>query len=616
MCGIAGILSQNKSLVHPRSLKTMSDALAHRGQDGEGQWINPSNNVGLAHRRLAIIDLSTAAAQPMHYADRYSITYNGEIYNYKELKTDLQKVGYRFITESDTEVILAAYDFYEKDCVQYFDGMFAFAIWDEKMQELFCARDTFGEKPFYYFLDAEAFAFASEMKALWSVGVDKKPDAKMVLNFLGIGQVQNANNKVQTFFTNIQALPPAHRAVFSLQEMKFTITRFKDINRHTTIKITEDAAIEKLDYLLQTSISKRLRSDVPVGTSMSGGVDSSTIAYFANNQKAIHKFKTFSAVFPGFEKDETVFIKALVQQFNCENYTTTPTEHGLLDDFDKLCYQQEEPFTSSSIYAQYKVYELAKEHNIKVLLDGQGADEILGGYTKYIHWYLQELISHYKFGKVKKEQAAFFKNNIDVAFGLKNIFATYLPTHAAMALEKKAYNKIANNKNINEDYLQAIKGKEWQGIYKPTVTKLNDILYHNTMEHGLEELLRYADRNSMAHGVEVRLPFLNTELVQFIFSLPSSLKMSNGFTKNILRKTMQDKIPNNILWNPTKIGFEPPQKMWMENKEIQNRIHEAKQKLVNEKILKATVLKETIKASAAHEDANNDWRYLSLAAVL
>jgi asparagine synthase (glutamine-hydrolysing) len=616
MCGIAGILSKNKSLVHPHSLKKMSDVLAHRGPDGEGQWINPSNNVGLAHRRLAIIDLSAAAAQPMHYVERYSITYNGEIYNYKELKTDLQKVGYRFATESDTEVILAAYDFYEKDCVQYFDGMFAFAIWDEKEQELFCARDSFGEKPFYYFLDNEAFAFASEMKALWAIGVDKKADEKMLLNFLGLGQVQNASNKAQTFFANIAALPPAHTAIFSLHTMKFAIARFTDIDKQSSIKISEKDAIEKLEYLLQNSVKKRMRSDVPVGTSLSGGIDSSTIAYFINKQNNVNRFKTFSAIFPGFEKDESAFIKDLAQQFNCENYTTTPAANGLLQDFDKISYHQEEPFASSSIYAQYKVYELAKQHNVKVLLDGQGADETLGGYTKYVHWYLQELVWHYKYSKTIKERAAFLKNNIAVHFGVKNIFAAYLPAHAAMILERKAYNKVAYNSDINQDYLQAIKGKEWQGIYKPSVCKLNDILYHNTMEHGLEELLRYADRNSMAHGVEVRLPFLNMELVQFIFSLPSSLKMSNGFTKNILRKTMQDKIPNNILWNPTKIGFEPPQKMWMENKEIQNRIHEAKQKLVNEKILKTTVLKEPIKAAAVHEGDSNDWRYLSLAAVL
>ncbi len=616
MCGIAGIISQNKALVHPRNLKTMSYVLAHRGPDGEGQWINASNNVGLAHRRLAIIDLSNAAAQPMHYADRYSITYNGEIYNYKELKIDLQKVGYHFNTESDTEVIIAAYDFYKNDCVKYFDGMFSFAIWDEKMQELFCARDIFGEKPFYYFLDNEAFAFASEMKALWGIGINKIADEKMLLNFLGNGQVQSANNKSQTFFKNILALPPAHIGTFSLQKMKFNIARFTNIDKDSSIKVSEKDAIEKLEILLQNSISKRLKSDVPVGTSLSGGVDSSTIAYFVNKQKSTQNFKTFSAIFPGFEKDESIFINELVQSINGENYTTSPTAIDLLKDFDKICYHQEEPFASSSIYAQYKVYELAKKHNVKVLLDGQGADEILGGYTKYIHWYLQELVWHYKYNKTIKERKAFLKNNVTVNFGIKNIFATYLPAHAAMILERKVFSKVTYNTNINNDYLHAIKGREWQGIYKPSVCKLNDLLYHNTMENGLEELLRYADRNSMAHGVEVRLPFLNKELVQFIFSLPSTLKMKNGFTKYILRKTMQNKVPENILWNMNKIGFETPQKLWMENKSMQDKIQDAKQKLVNEKILKPIVLNQLVKATAVHDFQNDDWKYLSLAAVL
>ena len=263
----------------------------------------------------------------------------------------------------------------------------------------------------------------------------------------------------------------------------------------------------------------------------------------------------------------------------------------------------------------YLLAKFARE-NLIVALSGDGGDEVFGGYTKYIHWYLQELVAHYKFGKAIKEKKAFLKNNIPVEFGIKNIFATYLPSHAAIALEKKAYNKIANANDIDIDYLQAIKGREWQGIYKPSVSKLNDILYHNTMEHGLEELLRYADRNSMAHGIEVRLPFLNNELVQFVFSLPSFLKMSNGFTKNILRKTMQEKIPNNILWNPNKIGFEPPQKLWMGNKELQERIYEAKQRLVSEKILKNTVLDMVVKPTNAHNEANNDWRYLSLAGCI
>ncbi|MCY7291270.1 MAG: asparagine synthase (glutamine-hydrolyzing) [Ferruginibacter sp.] len=619
MCGIAGIISLNKSLINKRSLKTMSDALAHRGPDGEGLWINENDTAGFSHRRLAIIDLTDAAAQPMHYLKRYSIVYNGEIYNYKEIRSDLQKTGYHFTTESDTEVILAAFDFYKNDCVKYFDGMFSFAIWDDVTQTLFCARDIFGEKPFYYFIDKNVFVFASEMKALWAIGINKNIDEKMMVNYLAIGQVQNAANKSHTFYKNIFSLSSAHTGLFSLNDMHFTLTKYRDINKESCIKIAEKDAVEKMEMLLNKSVEYRLRSDVAVGSSLSGGLDSSTIAYLIQQQnikKQAGDFKTFSAVFPGFDNDESIFIKALCEKFHLQNYTVTPTAEEMVNDFDKLCYHQEEPFTSSSIYAQYKVYELASANNIKVLLDGQGADEALAGYTKYLQWYLQELTGRAKFNLAKKERLHFKKNNIDFKWNLKNKIAAYLPAHTSMALEKRAYNKIINSNEINNALLNSIKGREWEGISKPVVTKLNDILYHNTMQHGLEELLRYADRNSMAHSTEVRLPFLNFELVKFIFSLPSSFKIKDGFTKSILRKTMQGKIPDNVLWNTKKIGFETPQKNWMENKKLEEKIISAKEMLVKEKILTPAVLNNRINAKHAHEAENMDWRYLNLAAFM
>ena len=617
MCGIAGIISPQKTIIQPTSLKTMSDSLSHRGPDGEGSWINKENTAGLSHRRLAIIDLSDAAAQPMHYLSRYSIVYNGEIYNYKELKADLQKAGYHFTTQSDTEVILASFDFYKEDCVKYFDGMFSFAIWDEKLNELFCARDIFGEKPFYYFLNNGVFAFASEMKALWAAGVSKSADEKMMVNYLALGQVQNAANKSQTFYKDIFSLPPAHTGLLSLSTMGFTISRYKDVNKENTIKISEKEAIEKLEFLLENSVKRRLRSDVAIGSSLSGGIDSSTIAYFIKQNVSTNKtLKTFSAVFPGFDKDESIFINELCNNFKLDNYSVTPNSEELLKDFDNLCYHQEEPFPSSSIYAQYKVYELAAANNIKVLLDGQGADETLGGYTKYLHWYLQELCAKGRHFDAKKQRLLLQKANIPLQWNFKNILAAYLPSHTALALEKREFNKIVNSQFINSQLLKKIKGKEWQGIYKPVVTKLNDILYNNTMQHGLEELLRFADRNSMAHGTEVRLPFLNFELVDFIFSLPSSFKIKDGFTKYILRKTMAGKIPENILWNTRKVGFETPQKSWMENKQVQEMIFSCKEKLVKDNILNTSVLKTNIAPKHAHEAENIDWRFLNLAKIL
>ncbi len=619
MCGIAGIISPDSSFVHKEPLKKMSDSLAHRGPDGEGLWINKTNIAGLSHRRLAIIDLSEAAAQPMHYAERYTIVYNGEIYNYKEVRSDLQKAGYHFRSESDTEVILAAYDFYKDNCVKYFDGMFAFAIWDDEAKQLFCARDTFGEKPFFYFIDKNIFAFASEMKALWALGVNKSADEKMMLNFLVLGYVQSGSNEPHTFFKNIFKLPPAHTGIFTPATMQFTVTKYRDINKENSIKITEKEAAEKLEGLLAASVKYRLRSDVAVGSSLSGGIDSSTIALLIDQelkQKNNGSFNTFSAIFPGFEKDESKLIEQVTKQAGIKNFTVTPTAAELIKDFEKLCYHQEEPFASSGIYAQFRVFELASKHNVKVLLDGQGADEILAGYTKYLHWYLQELTGRNKFLKAKKERHAFEKNNISVRWNLKNAAAAYLPAHAALALEKRDYSKFINNSVINPQLLHNVKGKEWSGLYKPVVTKLNDILYYNTMERGLEELLRYADRNSMAHGTEVRLPFLNFDLVSFIFSLPSSFKIRDGFTKYILRKAMDKKVPDDIIWKREKTGFETPQKSWMEDKMTQELIKDSKQKLVNAKILKATVLDNPVISKHIHEADNNDWRYLSLAQII
>ena len=596
----------------------MADVLAHRGPDGEGFWINHKGNAGLAHRRLSIIDLSAAAAQPMHFAQRYSIVYNGEIYNYIELRKELKKAGYHFISGSDTEVILAAYDCYKEKCVQYFDGMFSFAIWDEAEQVLYAARDRFGEKPFYYYSEKHSFLFASEMKGLWAAGVKKITERKMLLNYITLGYVQNPADKAQTFYRDIYSLPPAHYLQLNAATGKIKIEGYWNIDKQATIKISESDAIEKLDKLFTASVFRRLRSDVPVGASLSGGLDSSTIIYYLKQQlrNASGRYKTFSAVFPGFEKDESKYIKQVATEFNVESFIVNPSANQLIEDFEKLAWHQEEPFPSSSVYAQYKVFELAKKHDIKVLLDGQGADELLAGYHKYVHYFLQEMISRYKFSDTKKEKLRLHKNNIHFSWNIKNIAAAFLPSHASIALEKKEYLRIIHHGEVSKSLLANLKGREWEGIHKPVVTKLNDILYLSTMQHGLHELLRYSDRNAMAHGREVRLPFLNAELVQFIFSLPSTFKIQNGYTKFILRKLMDDKLPQNIVWRTDKVGYEPPQKQWMESRVMKDYIYEAKSLLVKEDILKPQSLHKKIKSLHAHDADNFDWRYLCVAQVL
>ena len=288
----------------------------------------------------------------------------------------------------------------------------------------------------------------------------------------------------------------------------------------------------------------------------------------------------------------------------------------MINDFETLCYHQEEPFSSSSIYAQFKVFELAQKHDIKVLLDGQGADETLAGYGKYIHWHLQQLLNRIKFGDFLKERKSLRKNNIPFKWNAGNYLAAFLPTHASIQLEKNEYHKSIHQPDISPDFIVALRGREWEGIHKPIITKLNDILYFSTRKMGLEELLRFADRNSMAHGTEVRLPFLNHELVEFIFSLPPAFKIHSGWTKWLLRQAMDKKLPNEIVWRTDKVGYEPPQHQWMQNKQLQDFIFESKKKLVNNRILKTSVLNKKIAPQNAHAKDNFDWRYLCAAQII
>ncbi len=621
MCGISGILSPNPNHVSKQRLQAMTNSISHRGPQGEGFWTNENNTVGFGHRRLSIIDLSSAGSQPMHYMNRYTIVYNGEIYNYIELKETLTAKGFAFTSQSDTEVILAAYACYGKDCLQYFDGMFAFAIWDAKEQVLFCARDRFGEKPFYYHYDiaTNEFVFASEMKALWAAGSEKMMRNEMLLNYLALGWVQNPVSKEQTFYENIYSLPPSHCLTFSFSPGNtpvFSVFNYWDIDKETILLGQNDEQLQStfLD-LFTTSIKRRLRSDVAVGSSLSGGLDSSSIIAIIN--KLLHdttKQKSFSAIFPGFDKDESLHIKQVVQQFNVDNYTTTPTADELIKDLQTLMFHQEEPFQSASIYAQYRVYQLAKEHGVTVILDGQGADEILAGYTKYYHWYWQELISKGKWTKAKEERNFASQNGQQIDWGWKNHAAAFLPQVAANQLEKTACRQVIHNHDLNKDFIKA--AKSLSAVYKPAVAKLNDILYFNTMQFGLEELLRYADRNSMAHSREVRLPFLSHELVQFVFSLPSDSKIRNGFTKFLLRNVMNNRLPASIVWRKDKVGFEPPQKLWMQQPAMVDYLHESRRTFVNKGILNKSVLQTPLRQHHAHEADNFDWRYLCAAACI
>ncbi len=625
MCGIAGIIQQDPNRYGIDHLKKMTSALAHRGPDGENTWANNNNTALFCHRRLAIIDLSIAAAQPMQWLDRYSIVHNGEIFNYIELRKELQHKGYSFRTQSDTEVILAAYAHWNDECVEHFDGMFAFAIWDQQEQELFAARDRFGEKPFFYHFNQQEFVFSSEMKAFWAVGIERVVNLKMLFNYLTIGYTDNPEDRAETFFENIYKLPPASRLYYTPATRELFVEKYWDIDPdQQDKKITDDAAVEQFIQLFTESVHKRLRSDVSLGSSLSGGLDSSsivaTISSLRNrgshivdtNPGSNDLFTAFTAGFPGFEKDESFFAAEISNRFGLQHVLLNIDADDLITDWEKFSYHQEEPVGSASAFAQFKVFEKAKQHGIAVLLDGQGADETLAGYHKYYKWYWQELFQRRKLVRSGELQAATSKG-IQERFNYKNVLAALFPDLAAVILERQYLFNALNNENLSKDFIK-LQSKE--AYYTtPEVRSLNGLLYFNTCVHGLEELLRYADRSSMAHGRELRLPFLSHKLVEFIFKLPPQFKIRQGWTKWLLRQSMSSQLPADITWRTDKVGFEPPQKLWMQHPQLQDMVREARQKLVNEKILNPDIIKKPVQGTGAYEKRVDDWRYLTAAAL-
>lgn len=580
MCGIAGIWFNKKEDNAEERLRLMTNAIIHRGPDGEGSWISNDRKIALGHRRLAIIDLTEGGVQPMHFLDRYVLTFNGEIYNYIEIRIKLQAKGYIFKSESDTEVILAAFNEWGISCLNEFDGMFALALYDKQKNQLFCARDRFGEKPFYYSVHNGNLYFGSEMKALWAAGVPKNPHMSMFYNFLANDLVENPNDQRETFYEGIYKLKSAHYFVFKGGETP-TQQQYWKLNTTSSADLSLHDASMRLQELLQASVERRLRSDVPIGTSLSGGLDSSTIVALVSEFSSNNH--TFSARFPGFVKDEGRYIDMVQKHFKTDHHNVIVDENELLGEFDKLLYHQEEPFQTGSIFAQYCVYREARKNNVIVMLDGQGADEMLGGYDKDFKFYLRELIrsggNSLKFIQQIKEN-----HNYTLSVDPKEKFKIKAPL---------AYKAIASLKHtissdvpvgINRDF-----HKEFAPKRSPfhEFNDLKSMLHYELTNQGLEKLLKFADRNSMAHSLEVRLPFLNHELVEFIFSLKSELYLKDGWSKAILRESVKEKLPKEIVYRKDKIGFEAPHDQWSKNAKMNAYYEETQSKLIDHKIIDA-----------------------------
>ena len=609
MCGIAGILSPNKINDAQQLIRTVANALTHRGPEQEKYWFNINGKVAFGHKRLCILDISPRSDQPLNYLDRYQIIHNGELYNYIELKKELEKNGYLFTTESDTEVIVAAFHAYKNECLQKFDGMFAFAIWDEQEQVLFAARDRFGEKPFFFFYNEEKILFASEIKALWAGGISKRVNESMLYNYLSIGYTSNPFDPRETFYLDVQKLPAASFLQYNLASHSLVIEKYWNIEREENKKINSGEAIEEFSSLFRESIRKRLRSDVAIGTSLSGGLDSSSIvAICALQASQNYSHKCFTASFPGFDKSEDDYASLVATQFGLHHHLIAIGDHELIEDLDKVMWHQEEPVGSASVVAQYKVYQAAKENGVTVVLDGQGADEILAGYHKYYKWYWQQLYAEKKLKKSGELKAA-ASLGIKESFGFKNKAMAMFPHFSMAMLQSRKERKAFQQTDFNKEFAYQQKRNIYYGL--PPESTLNSALFYNTFVYGLDELLRYADRNSMAHAVEVRLPFLNHHLVEFLFTLPAELKIKEGWTKWLLRKSMEKFLPKEIVWRKDKIGFEPPQKQWMKNALVQERIHQAKKILVDKNILTKNVLVKPVTPSDASAADNKDWHYWS-----
>jgi len=602
MCGITGIISFNGGLDPLDHIHAMTRALRHRGPDDEGYaffehangrtWIyggrdTPKSVYGsdypytpdeplserkpgrvrlaLGHRRLSILDLSPAGHQPMCTPDgRYWIVYNGEIYNYLELRETLAGMGCVFQSNSDTEVLLHAYAQWREDALRKLVGMFAFALFDRQENRVFLARDFFGIKPLYYAPLAGGFAFASEIKSLLEMpGLKRSPNPQRVYEYLRFGL---ADHGEETLFQEIRQVPAAHWMTVSLDGRHIGEPRkYWDLNLDGRADVSPGQAARKVRDLFLDNVRLHLRSDVPVGAALSGGIDSSAIVMAMRRvQGSALSLHTFSYIAEEARMSEEAWVDLVGSRAGACVYKVRPTPRELMRDLDQLISVQDEPFGSTSIYAQYRVMRLTKEKGIKVMLDGQGSDELLGGYRPYFAARLASLIKCLRWGRALR----FFLN----LFRFKDYpMKTILMQTGGYFISGPL--KIYAHRLSGMDLLPGWLEKDWfreRGlkIARPDKGKqkhtLRRELYRSLMEELLIGLLRYEDRNSMAFSIESRVPFLTPAFATFIFSLPEEQIIDmEGTTKWVFREAMRGIVPDGILDRKDKIGFATPEKQWL-----------------------------------------------------
>ncbi|MCZ2108582.1 MAG: asparagine synthase (glutamine-hydrolyzing) [Dehalococcoidia bacterium] len=555
VCGICGILRTDGAPIAQGHIDAMVATLRHRGPNGEGSFFG--EGVAFGHSRLAIIDLTAASDQPfVDDAAGLAMTFNGEIYNYVELRAELKGLGHQFHSTGDTEVLLRAYRQWGPDCLPRLNGMFSIAIWDGRKRELFLARDRFGEKPMYVARTGRSVVFASEMKAILAVRPElRRANRKSVFRYLSRGDLDLDH---ESFFEGIESLPPSHYLLLDSDGQGSARRYWRAAEGD--VPGNRLAAIERFRELVFDSVRLRLRSDVPVGSSLSGGLDSSSIVATIDAQKTtrwVHQ-KTFSARFRSRQHDEGRFIHLVTYQVDADCHEVWVDPDGFTQEFAELQWHQEEPLASTSPFAQWRVMQLAKEQDTTVLLDGQGADEILAGYDQAHGMYWAHWLRRGRLDKVLREMVAFARRYR--ALRDPTLFAAYylLPGGIRDGLAELYY----RSSTVVSPELHREFSPSHVETYEPFGDRLRNELVRWQTTTQLPEFLRYADRNSMAFSREVRLPFLDHRLVEYCFGLPPDLLLHNAVTKVVLREAMRGIVPDEILDRKDKLAYSPPQRQW------------------------------------------------------
>ena len=649
MCGIAGIYNSDWK-VEISWIKRMTDTLMHRGPDDEGflaintetkeinhltgpdskvagqrvETFHKSVNLYLGHRRLSIIDISPSGHQPMSNRDRTIwIVYNGEIYNYLELRKELETLGYNFKTNTDTEVLLAAYEQWKEKCLNRFNGMWSFVIYDARTNTLFGARDRFGVKPFYYYADQNYFAFASEIKALIKLPfVEKRINPSAVFDYLVLNLYEHEE---EGFFKNIFELQPSYAFHYYLSTN--TMKKWKYYSLSYTDR-WEDFDQERLNRyvtsireFLSNAVSLRLRSDVPVGTCLSGGIDSSTIVCLINRMlekdamdQVGERQKVFTASYEDQAIDESKWAKIVVDRTKTSWYQTFPKSNELMDDLEDLVYTQDIPFGSTSIYSQYRVMKLAKGNGVKVLLDGQGGDELFTGYQLYYGPFFAEMLRALDVDSLMRELVSLKNSPTNMkalSLSLVKLFVKRLMPRIFKELIRKLRKREINYLSAelfrdNKDRLTVARDM--------VATSLNQMLYQYISWLSLKPLLRYEDRNSMRFSIEARAPFADDiNLIEYVFQIPSIYKIYCGWSKYLLRAATEGVLPEAIRIRKDKIGFATPEYSWVnEMKEFFNTYmtHDLEEFLKVEKIKKDW---DSLIQSQVRTGITDVWRLINLA---